>query len=182
MSEQETHQTDDHVLITDRLPVGEWQVDSGSSELNFRARTFFGLLPVNGFFAQFGGDLRVEEAGATEGGLRIISSSLATGIDRRDQQLRCAEFLDVAAHPRIEFRLHGLTGGGHQLRADGTLMIREISIPLSFPVTAIGHGDHLHLEARVRIDHQTAGLRWARPVLVGHSVRADVALTLRRAV
>lgn len=67
------------------------------------------------------------------------------------------------------------------LNLTGSLVVRERTIPLSFPVYAIQHGDHLHIEGRVQINHHAAGFDWAKPGMVAKAVRADVALTLTSA-
>jgi len=167
-----------------RLPTGTWRVDRDSSQVNFRARTLF-VLPVNGFFDRFGGELTVTAEGGATGTLSIDVGSIQTGIGRRDEQLLGADYFAVAQHPEMAFVVTSAAAGPpdvfehDRIELTGSLRIRDRSLPLSFPVSAIAHGDHLHLEARVVIDHAAAGLGWARPALVGRSARAEVALTLR---
>ena len=178
--EEHLHEQEhDHALIVDRLPTGVWHVDHDSSEVNFRARALFGLLPVNGFFDRFSGDLTVDEAGRAHGALVVQTASLHSGIDRRDLDLKSERFLASSQYPQMTFTLESIASGGDDhLTLTGRLAIRDQSIPLSFPVYAIQHGDHLHIEGRVQIDHHAAGFDWAKPGMVGKVVRADVALTL----
>lgn len=173
----------DHTLITDRLPAGVWVLDYASSQVNFRARTMFGLLPVNGYFNAFDGMLTVDADGNAHGALNVRTATIRTGIDRRDQQLCSREFFDASAHPEMTFALEQVSPGfAQQLDLVGTLQIRDREVALSFPATAIRHGDHLHIEARVVIDHHQAGLHWAKPGLIGKRARAELALTLRPAI
>jgi polyisoprenoid-binding protein YceI len=177
--DRDEHDEHDHALIVDRLPAGVWQVDQGSSEVNFRARALFGLIPVNGFFDQFSGELQVDEGGTAQGTLVIETSTLRSGIDRRDTDLKSPKFLAVKQYPEMTFRLESVApGGDDHLTLTGSLAVLEKTIPLSFPVYAIQHGDHLHIEGRVQIDHSAAGFDWAKPLMVAKTVRADVALTL----
>ena len=166
--------------LADRLPAGTWRVDPNSSQVNFRARTLV-VLPVNGFFDRFSGELRVDQDGDAQGELVIETASIQTGIGRRDEELRGGGYFLAQQHPEMTFTVGSLTAGNDRLELNGTLQIRDRSLPLSFPVTAIAHGDHLHLEGRVRFDLGSAGLDWARPGMVGRTARASVALTLRRA-
>ena len=174
------HGDHDHSLIVDRLPAGLWTVDASSSEVNFRTRSMW-IIPVNGYFKRFSGELQVDQDGHAKGNLVVETTTLATGINRRDEHLRTADFFHVTQHPHMVFALEKLepTGEDH-LQLSGSLTIRDRSIPLSFPVYAIRHGDHLHIEGRAQIDHRQAGLGWAKPGLVGSKVRADVALTLHQ--
>jgi polyisoprenoid-binding protein YceI len=172
----------DHALIVDRLPAGVWQVVHGSSEVNFRAKALFGLLPVNGFFDEFSGELRVDEEGVASGRLVIQTGTLQTGIDRRDAELKSPRYLASQQHPQMTFTLESIEpSGDDHLDLTGNLVVREKTIPLSFPVYAIQHGDHLHVEGRVQVNHHAAGFDWAKPGMVAKSVRADVALTLTSA-
>lgn len=176
------HHDHDHALIVDRLPEGDWRVDPDSSEVHFRARALFGLLPVHGLFERFDGELRVDRSGAAAGALTVDAGSIESGLARRDSRLRSSEFLDVATHPRMTFTLERIEPSGHDhLNVGGTLELCGRRIPLSLEAYAIAHGDHLHLEGRVIIDHGAAGLGWTRPGLVSKRVRAEAALTLTRA-
>jgi len=174
------HHGHDHTLIVDRLPAGRWRVDHDSSEVNFKARAFFGLLPVNGYFEDFTGEMQVAQDGTVQGSLVVDMNTVQTGIVSRDQDLRSGKYFDADGHPQMTFTLESVQPSGHDhLDMRGTLVLRGASIPLAFPVYAIAHGDHLHVEGRVRIDHHAAGLNWSKPGMVGKSVRADVALTLQ---
>lgn len=168
------------MVLTDGLPAGTWTVDPNASQVNFRARTLF-VLPVNGFFQRFSGQLQVDRDGNASGALVIDTASLQTGIRRRDEHLRSADFFLVERHPEMTFTLESLDADREGLNLKGSLRVRDRSLPLSFPVTAIAHGDHLHVEGRVVIDHTAAGLGWTRPGMVGRTARADVALTLQPA-
>jgi polyisoprenoid-binding protein YceI len=170
----------EYEVLTDGLPVGAWRVDPDSSQLNFRARTLF-LLPVNGFFGRFWGELRVDRQANPSGVLAIDTASIQTGLRRRDQHLRSANYFLAEQHPEMTFTVESLTARRDGLELAGSLRIRDRSLPLSFPVTAIAHGDHLHIEGRVQIDLGAGGLGWAKPGMVGPSARADVALTLQPA-
>lgn len=184
--EGHTHEGE-HRVVADRVPAGVWRVEERASQVNIRARSVFGLLPVNGFFERFGGELRTDQQGGAAGTLELRAASIQTGIDARDARLRSDEFLGADAHPVIDFELESVGPEvRHEMRLSdeermtvtGRLRIRGRSIPLSFPATVIAHGDHLHIECKVRIDHHAAGLGWSRPGLIGKTVRAEVALTL----
>jgi polyisoprenoid-binding protein YceI len=169
----------DHTMIVDRLPAGVWLVEHESSEVNFRARAMFGLLPVNGFFDGFSGELRADEQGNVEGSLVVETGTLHTGIGRRDADLKSRSYFNAEQYPEMIFAIESIAPGREDhLNLTGTLTLRDKTIPLSFPAYAIQHGDHLHIEGRVQVDHQAAGLGWAKPGMVGKTVRADVALTL----
>lgn len=173
------HDHSDHELLSERLPSGRWRVVPESSEVLFRARTLFGIVPVNGEFTEFEGELNVDATGAASGILTVRTASVHSGITRRDAHLRSASILDASGHPTIEFTLESISPSGEDhLDVTGELSIREVVIPLAFTIYAIAHGDHLHIEGRADIDHQAAGLGWANAVTISERARADLALTL----
>jgi len=175
------HHDHDHALIVDRLPEGSWTVDPHGSELLFKARAFR-VLPVTGTFEDFRGSLTVDAAGAASGTLAVRMASVNSGWARRDTRLRGPDYFEVDRHPEMVFTLEKLepTGAEHQNLA-GSLQIHERPIPLSFPVYLIAHGDHLHIEGEVDVDHDLAGLGWSKPFYLGDRVLLEAALTLQRA-
>ena len=60
----------------------------------------------------------------------------------------------------------------------GTLRIREKALPIRARATVGNAGSELHIEARLPVDHDAAGLGWAKPGLIRKIVDADVKLTL----
>ncbi len=172
----------DHALIVDRLPEGTWKVDPDGSEVLFKGRAMFGLLPVNGVFSGFSGELEVDAAGTAAGTLTVEPGSITTGIAKRDTHLKSADFFDIERYPTFSFTLETIEPSSHDyLNLTGTLDVAGKRIPLSFPTYAIAHGDHLHLEGRMVVDYDAAGLKWSRPGMVGKKVKAGAALTLIRA-
>ena len=179
--EYEAYEAHDHTLILDRLPPGHWHIDPDSSEVLFRARALFGLVPVTGVFERFAGEIRVAEDGAASGRLEVEMASIYTRMRRRDAILRSDAYFGADQHPRMTFTLERFEPSGEDhLNAIGSLEIRGRTVPLSLPVLAIAHGDHLHLEGGVKLDHDVAGLGWSKPLLVSRMIRAEVALTLNR--
>lgn len=172
----------DHQLISEMLPAGSWTVVPGGSAVSFRTRALMGVVPVSGVFERFSGQLHVDSTGGATGALTVESGSLDTGISERDENLCTEQYLSASEHPHITFTVVSLTPGlSEQLNLRGALQIRDTQIPLDFPMYAIAHDDHLHVEARAVVDHHGAGLGWARPCLLSRKVKVQVSLTLTRA-
>jgi polyisoprenoid-binding protein YceI len=171
----------DHALIVDRLPEGTWRVDPHGSELLFKARAF-GVLPVTGVFEDFSGELSIDSAGGVRGRLVIQMASINSGWGKRDANLRGASYFHIDQYPEMIFELEKIEpSGSDHMDLSGALQIQQKSTPLDFPVYAIAHGDHLHLEGQVMVDHDVAGLGWSKPFFVGDRLRLEAALTLVRA-
>ncbi len=173
---------DEHALLVDRLPAGDWRIDPDGSDVFFKARALFGLLPVTGVFERFSGGVTVDADGAVVGELTVETASINSGLRKRDADLRSAAYFHSARFPQMRFRIDRLIPSGHDhMTVEGSLQIHSTRLPLSFPVYAIAHGDHLHLEGSVKVNHDVAGLGWSKPLLVGKTVKAEAALTLNRA-
>ena len=144
-----THDHDhDHTLIVDRLPAGAWQIDPKGSEVLFQARAF-GFLPVTGIFENFSGEMAVDAAGGVSGQLVVQTASINSGWGRRDGRLRSASYFHIDKYPEMTFTLDRFEpSGSDHLNLSGSLQIQQKAVPLNFPVLAIAHGDHLHLEGR----------------------------------
>ena len=171
----------DHALIVERLPEGAWKIDPHGSEVLFKAKAF-GFLPVTGLFEDFHGELSVDATGGITGHLVVQMASINSGWGRRDDRLRGADYFQVDKYPEMVFTLEKIEPSGSEHKdLSGSLQIHDKSVPLSFPVYAIAHGDHLHLEGEVIVDHDVAGLGWSKPFFVGDRLRLDTALTLTRA-
>jgi len=162
------------------LPSGDWCVDPARSRVHFHTRAMFGLLPVRGRFERFGGVLHVEDSGQATGDLHIEPASIRTGIDKRDVHLRSEDFLHADAHPYLTFNLTSLRRDGDAHQVTGTLRIREKTIPIRARATVAISGSALQIEARFPVDHDAAGLGWAKPGMIRKIVDADVTLTLTR--
>jgi len=167
--------------LSAEMPDGTWRVDTNQSELTFRSRGVFGLLPVRGIFTRYEGQLEV--AGRDiRGELRIQATSLDTKHKKRDHHLRSADFFHVIEYPIVTFSLIELvpTGdGGFHLT--GTLEIRENRLRLETPVRATRLGaDRLRLETRVSVDRAAAGIGWSKMGMIQGKAHLGASLVLVR--
>jgi polyisoprenoid-binding protein YceI len=166
---------------TTTLPAGVWRVDPSSSELGFRSRGMFGLVPVKGTFAQYEGELTVDDAG-TRGELRIKAATLDTGNGKRDTHLRSSDFFDVDNHETVTFSLTGVeptTQGG--LTLTGVLQIRENSHEFDAPMEVLSTtADRLTLHTDVSVERAAAGVGWSKAGMIKGPAHLNATLTLVR--
>jgi polyisoprenoid-binding protein YceI len=81
--------------------LGDWRLDSGRTELTFRSPTFWGLAKVKGRFGQVTGTGQATAPNLVSGRLELDAGSISTGIAKRDEHLRSADFFDVERFPTI---------------------------------------------------------------------------------
>jgi polyisoprenoid-binding protein YceI len=165
------------------LPItaGVWRVDPAAGHLRFRAKSIWGLVPVNGRFASYEGELRVDEAGLATGELAIAAASLDTNHRRRDEHLRSADFFNVGQHPTIGFSVAAVTArpGGLTVAADLHIGATVTRLQLPVSLTRLGE-DRLRVQASTSVPRDTVGLTWNRAGMIRGDALLNVELDLVR--
>ena len=151
MSTTTPQPTDAHSIEKTR-----WRIDPTRSRIEFRTRTFWGLITVKGRFEHYDGTLDLRHEPAVE--LTIDASSLDTNNTKRDKHLRSADFFDVENHPKLRFVSDSAKLDGERLTVSGRLYAAGKSIPLNLDASLRRAGDQLEVEARSSADHRTLGM------------------------
>ena len=122
-------------LLNDPDTAGVWKLVPDRSTVSFKIRNMWGLISVKGRFTDFNADGQITGRGAMFGRLDIRAASLHTGIRKRDEHLRSADFFDVERFPEISVVVTAVdptTGNAADLRA--TFSIKGVTSPLPLPV------------------------------------------------
>jgi polyisoprenoid-binding protein YceI len=167
--------------LTADVPDGNWRVDASASELTFRSRGMFGLVPVRGTFSVYEGELQV--AGRDlRGELRIHATSLDTKHKKRDHHLRSADFFNVTEYPTVTFSLIELVPSADgALALTGTLRIRENQLRVEAPVRVTRLAvDRLRLETSVSVDRAAAGIGWSKLGMIQGKAHLGASIVLVR--
>lgn len=115
---------------------GKWELDHDHTVLSFVARHMI-FTKVRGRFIDFSGAIYIEEDLAqSRVELEIDASSLATGVNDRDNHLRSGDFLNVEEYPRITFASTAIDLEASTLTGD--LTIRGTTHPVTLPYTYEG--------------------------------------------
>ncbi len=86
-------------LLNDPGTAGVWSLDPDRSTVGFSIKNFWGLISVKGRFTDVSADGHITGKGAIFGRLDIQVASLRTGIGKRDEHLRSADFFDAERYP-----------------------------------------------------------------------------------
>jgi polyisoprenoid-binding protein YceI len=152
--------SDVHVLLNDPDTVGVWNLDSDRSTVGFRIKNFWGLISVKGRFTDVSADGQITGRGAIFGRLDIQVASLSTGIGKRDEHLRSADFFDAEHHPQISVEVTAIepaTGDAADLQA--TVSIKGVTAPVPLPVQVSTLGDGaVRVTAKTDIDRTQFGV------------------------
>ncbi len=134
-----------------------FKFDASRSTIGFRVHQFLGT--TDGKFKQFSGtiDLDRQHPEASSVSARIQVSSINTGIKKRDDHLRSAEFFNVANFSEITFKSRGVKQTGTQSGdITGDLTMHGITKPVTLHVKVI---NPLANEARTRWEVTTEPLK-----------------------
>ncbi|MFG2003405.1 YceI family protein [Spirillospora sp. NPDC048911] len=120
--------------------AGAWTIDPAHSDVGFKIRHMM-LNKVRGQFTGVEGRIVTAENPLESSVTATIDlASISTGNAQRDEHVRSADFLDVAAHPTMTYRSTGLRPDGDAFVLDGELTLRGITreVPLRLEIDGFG--------------------------------------------
>jgi polyisoprenoid-binding protein YceI len=161
-------QTEPEPIAAITPPPGRYDIDPGRSAVTFRTRHLFGLAPVHGTFAIWGGTVDIAEP-VTESGIyaEIEAASFRTGTSQRDRSVLSPTFLDPARYPVMIFR-SGRVDAERQVLT-GTLTVRGITRPVSLSIVHYApSAGSFTARATTRIDRTEYGVTAARGLAARH--------------
>lgn len=168
----------DSSTIATALPTGTWTIDPVHSSVEFAVK-HVGIATVKGRFNEFEGRLEVGPDGAVASG-SVEVQSVDTGEKQRDDHLRSADFFEVDAHPRIEFRSTAITSTGEdELEIDGEITIHGVTRPIKLAAELDGtETDHqgqerVGLSASAQISRADFGMKFNAALGSGNLVVSD---------
>jgi polyisoprenoid-binding protein YceI len=148
--------------------AGTWKADPLGSEVSFSVRMLM-LTTVRGRFT--GHDVTIvtgESALDSSVAATIDLSSVDTGIQRRDNHLRSADFLEVEKYPTMGYRSGGIRPTDEGWIVDGELTLHGVTrrVPLAVEVNGFGPdpsgGHRAAFSATAQISRGDFGIdRWA---------------------
>jgi polyisoprenoid-binding protein YceI len=156
-----------------RAEVAKWTVDPDHSVAAFSILHMM-IAHVRGQFNDIEGviyfDRQNIEGSSAE--LTIKASSVATGIQKRDDHLRSPDFFDVDTYPDISFKSTRIDSvEGNQARVFGNLTLhgvtREIMFAAAFSGPAkdpFGDGLSMGFTASTVINREDYGMKWNQPM------------------
>ena len=166
-------------------------VDNNHSNVGFSVPILNGLSKVRGKFTDFAITLNHDEKDITKSSVTVVikPASIDTGIERRDNHLRSADFFDVEKFPEIKFVSSRVEKKGKSFIAYGTLTMhgvsRDIALPFSITGTtpdATGKKKNIGYSARMTLNRRDYGINWSNPQspgFVGDNIEVEIDLITR---
>jgi polyisoprenoid-binding protein YceI len=147
--------------LADGSLAGQWTLDPARSTATLRSKSMWGLAPVKGVFRDLEGSGTVSAAGEVTGSVAVAAGSVDTKNTKRDTHLRSADFFLAEKYPAITVSVGAIVPADQGVTVSGTLTVRDVSHPLSFPATvALADGGEVVLDATVPFDRSQFGLTW----------------------
>lgn len=166
-------------LQTQVATSGNWQVQTGS--LGFRV-TQMGA-PVEGSFAGWTAEITFDDSviDGPAGRVEVVVDLASVSLGSVTEQVKGAEFFDVAAHPTARFSADLIAGPSGPV-ATGSLQLRGAERAVTLPFTLQITGDSAEMTGRLTLDRRDFGIGagYSDEATVGFAVEIIVTLTATR--
>lgn len=162
---------------------GIWTLDSHRSSFAFANKTLWGLANVKGRFHTFSGEGHVDADGKVSGRIDIKAASLATGIKRRDNHLRSADFFDVENYPDVTVTVDGVdAAGADELNVRAELSIRgnTVALPIRARTEMLDDGA-VRLSASTTVEREQLGVSGNMVGMLGKTTTVSADAVFHRA-
>jgi len=114
-----------------------WNIDSAHSSVDFSVK-HMGVFTVRGSLGTISGASEVANGSLTSVSLSIDASGITTSNEQRDGHLKSGDFLNVEAHPTIDFKSTGIAKTNEtEYTVTGDLTIVGTTKPISVTVEVL---------------------------------------------
>ncbi len=169
-------------LLSGFLYGAPFEVDVAHSSVGFKIKHLM-ISNVKGNFSTFSGNYDLENGMLKSLDGTIETNSINTGIDKRDNHLRSADFFDVAKYPQMTFKMTSFDGD----KVTGDLTIHGVTKSVTLEAEISGTvkdpwgsmRSSISLEGTIK--RSDFGLTWnqaleAGGVVVGDEVKMSIEL------
>lgn len=150
----------------------KYDIDAAHSNIGFSIPILGGLSHVRGKFSDFTVTIVYDDKDVAKSSVNAVikATSIDTGIERRDNHLRSADFFEVEKHPEITFTSSRVVKKGKGFSAYGTFTMHGISkeIELPFTINGVNRDEKtgktvLGVTARTTVNRKDYGINFSRP-------------------
>jgi len=149
-----------------------YKIDPAHTSIGFSVR-HLGINNVKGKFREFAGAIVLDDGKITEASGTIQVKCVDTGVQKRDDHLRTADFFDAPTYPTIVFKTKRIemTGGQIVMIADFTMrgVTKELRLParLAGPVKDPWGNLRIGLEAKTKLNRKDYGINYHQVLETG---------------
>jgi polyisoprenoid-binding protein YceI len=174
------------LLASATFAADKYELDPVHTRIGFTARHLM-INNVSGRFTEFTGNILYDEQDLSKStvSVKIQAASANTENKMRDDDLRSANFFDVAKYPEITFQSSRIEKQGDGYLCVGTLAMHGGSKEITIPFTVLGKikdpwgNTRIGLEAEFKIDRRDWGLTYSKTLdsgglVVGNDIKIDL--------
>ena len=165
----------------------EWQIDPAHTTVAFTVR-HMGISNVHGRFTKVTGSAVVDDNDPSKDSVNatIDATSIDTGVQMRDNDLKSANYFDVAQFPTIIFKSKNVSKAGDgKLKVVGDLTIhgltKEVTLDVEGPSAPAKMGPNLKrgLSATTSVNRKDFGVGAKTPsAMVGEDIKIELDVEL----
>lgn len=164
----------ENMALAGRIPAGDWSLDRAASQVEFTAKSLWGLATVQGRFAGVDGAAEVNHDGLTTARLSIDVASVDTKLAKRDEHLRATEFFHAQRHPHMDIAVqHQVAVSGQPLRTTGQMTLRGRTQPVNIEgsLTVSPDGRRVEIDTSTEVDRKAIGMGSGLLGMVGRKIQ-----------
>ena len=173
-------------LVNAAWGADKFVIDPVHTNIGFSVRHMV-INSVKGKFTDFSGAIIYDATDITKSSVSVTikTAGIDTGNERRDNDLRSPNYLDVAKYPEISFQSSRIEKRGDGYVAIGTLTMhgvsKEIALPFTIGGTIKDPGGHMRMgvEAGLTLDRRDYGMTIGKTLdsgglVVGYEVKIEL--------
>ncbi len=168
-----------------KLEPGKYNIDPMHSKVGFEVPHLV-ISSVDGVFKTFSGVLTVDKNfNQSKLEAEADTSSVDTGVEKRDEHLKSADFFDATKFPKMSFKSTSITGTPESFKATGDLTIKgktkKVVFDGKYTGSAVdGYGNlKAAFTATTKINRKDFGLTWSQAVEAGPVVGDEITIELK---
>ena len=165
-----------------------WNIDADHSNIQFKVRHLM-VSNVKGVFGKVQGTVDIDDQNLAKSrvAVTIDTQSINTGVAKRDEHLKSADFFDVATFPTMTFVSTKVAHNGQdKLKVTGNLTLHGVTRPVQLDVEGPSADSkdpwgntRRGVSATTKINRKDFGLAWNKALETGGVVVGDeVTITL----
>jgi polyisoprenoid-binding protein YceI len=167
-------------LAAPTLAATTYTIDPNHSTVEFKVRHFLSRVP--GEFNDFSATIVRDDQNPANSSVEfaIQAASIDTGVEKRDNHLRSADFFDVANHPTITFKSSKVEKvSDSQYKVTGQLTLRGVTKVITLAVDYAGEmpdgsgGVRAGFSTETNLDRKEFNISWNKALDHGGYMLAD---------
>jgi polyisoprenoid-binding protein YceI len=170
-------------FFSDPASAGTWTAVADQSTVTAKSKSLWGVMPVKVRFTEFTGDGQVTAPQTAFGRIDIKVASLRSGIAKRDEHLRSADFFEAEKFPDISVVVtsaEAVDTDTVNLRSQVTIKGVTKKMDITAKVTPVGDGG-MRLATQATVNRQDFGVDGNMMGMITDNVTISGDLVFQRA-